>query len=201
MERVIEHIKDDRYVVKTSVIDPQTGEVVLDRRSLKWSGWKDGAYRYRVKAKPLKFYMDMDWDDLTSPDLNVLFMLCKMIDNNNLFIQKTDNWYLKYFGKRYKAMTKQEIYDNIPEIPGKKKISIFTFKKIWKHLTKKYIKKIKVDGESVWAVNPAFISKTEYIPLYLYTPFKEWLEPFISESARKKFQNMEIENWNGEHEI
>lgn len=182
---------DNNFIVKTSVVDPQTGEILSDKRFVSWSGWKNNAYKYRIKSSPVKFYMDMEWT-LSGPEWNLFMMLCKMIDSNNLFIQRVHAT-SKYWGKRYEILTKQTIFENLP-----KKMAISTFNRAWAKLNGTYIKRIRVENNLVWAVNPAFASRTDYIPLFLYIPFKDWLKDYISDSAKKKFELLALENWNGE---
>ena len=191
-ERIIERTRDDRFVIKTSVIDPQTGEVLSDKKYVKWNGWKNDAFKYRGKATCVKLYMDMDWD-LNGSEMNLLLMLCKMADTNSLLIMRTDKWYQKYFGKVYKSMTKEEMLENLP-----KKMNLTTFNRLWRKLNGKYVKKIKVDGESVWAINPAYASKITYLPLFLYLPFKDDIDPFLSDATIKKYKSLELEKWEGE---
>lgn len=191
-KQVYERLENDRFVIKTSVIDPQTGEVLSDKKYVTWNGWKNDSFKYRSKASFVKMYLDMEWD-LTAPELRLFLMLCKMADTNNLLIIRADKWYTKYFGKKYRPLNKEEILENLPV-----KMSLNTFNKLWKKLREKYVKKIKVDGESVWAINPAFANKAIYIPLFLYLPFKQWLDPYLSDATIKKFKNLELEQWEGE---
>lgn len=189
-KKIGEYEQTNAFIVKTSVVDPQTGEILTNRKFVDWSGWKDNCYRYRPRSKPVKFYMDIEWN-LNGPEWNLFMMLCKMIDTNNLFIKRihTSN---KYFGKRYEIMTKDDIFENLP-----KKISRSTFNRAWNKLNGTYIKRIKVDKNLVWAVNPAFACRLDYLPLFLYIPFRDWIDQYITEVAKKKFELLELEKWKG----
>lgn len=185
-------IKNSQFIIKTSVVDPNTGEVLSDRKYVSWSGWKNDSYKYRNTAG-IRLFDDMDWD-LNGSDLRILLLLCKIMNDSNLLIKKADKWYENYFGKRYIALTKEEIYENLPG----KNMSWSTFMRTWKKLTGKYVKKIKVQDYMVWAVNPAYAMKSSYLPLYLYVPFKEWIDPFLTEATKKKFESIYLESWNGD---
>ena len=179
---------NDVVVTDKKIIDAQTGEILATSKWANWTGWKDDQYKYRYRAKPLKLYLDMEWD-LTAAQLRVLLLICKYMNTENLFIQYRKSP-KKYNTGKYIALTKDEIYEYI-----KDKISRITFERAWKGLTGKYIKKIDVEGLKAWAVNPAFASRLDYLPLYMYIPFKEYIIPNITKQALKKYENMELASY------
>lgn len=179
---------DSYYTISTNVVDNDTGEVIYNKKYVNWSGWKNESYKFRSKAKPLKIYFDAGFD-LKGPDLNVFIMICRIMNEDNLFMRKIDSSN-KYAKKKYEPMTKDDIFEILRD-----RISKSTFERAWRNLNKKYIKKIRMDDTLVWAVNPAYAAKLTYLPLYLYVAFRDDLDPFLSQATRKKFHNLEMSTW------
>lgn len=179
---------NDVVVINRTVVDAQTGEILSKKKYANWTGWKDDEYKYRYRNKPLKLYLDMEWD-LTAAQLRVFLLICNYMNSENLFIEFQKS-IKKYKVGKFVPLTKDDIYENV-----KDKIARITFERAWKGLLGKYIKKIDVNGMKVWAVNPAFASKLDYLPLYMYVPFKEYIDPFLTIQALKKYQSMELNEY------
>lgn len=178
----------NNYIVTRNIIDGDTGELLSKKKYMNWSGWKDNAYKFRSRGGHCRIFFDSDFD-LDAKGWNLFMKLCKMMNKNNLLIG--------YYGRNqnifkphYYPMTKKDIFESL-----KSEMSLSTFNRVFKKLEGKYVKKIQVEKMNVYAVNPAFAAKIEFLPIYLYIPFKIWIDPFLSEVTRKKFENLELSTW------
>lgn len=178
----------ENVIVTTTTVDAETGELLARYRKEVWGGWKNDSYRFRSQANPLKIYQDTDMY-LSAAEMGFMVEICKQMNSENLFIgyrRPTK----KYHGEKYYPLTKDDIFYNMS-----RRVSKSTFEKHWRTLNGKYIKRIKVEDMSVWAVNPAYFSKIKFMPVYLYFPFKTDIDPFLNEMARTKFENVALEQF------
>lgn len=172
-------------IKKIRSIDTETGEIYFEKEWHSWNGWSDKGYKYRYRYSAVKFYPDNL--PLLEPNvLKIFFDICSIMNEENLLLEKKRPKD-KYSGPKITPYTVSDIWEKLPH-----RFSEYSFKKAWQKITPKYIKKIKVFGKSIWAVNPAFANRTMYLPLFLWKEFKDDLSQKLSTSIVKRYENMEL---------
>lgn len=171
----------NNIIYSFTAIDPDTGEIVNTGKKVRWNGWKDNAYRYRYKAPYVRIFFDANYD-LKKQELALFWEICRLMNKDNLLVRKVQKE--KYSkSAEYEPLTRDDIFEEVT-------FSRSTFMRAWKKLNGKYIKKIKVESMKVWAVNPAFAMKGDYLEPFLYENFEEYLCPFLSQITRSKFNSI-----------
>ena len=171
-------------VIKTiRTVDEETGEIYYEKKFRTFNGWTEDGYKYRGRYNSLKFYPD----NLPELELNVLkvfFAICNIMNEENLLIEKKKS-VNKYIGPVITPYTVEDIRENLPYY-----VSEYSFKKAWQKLVPKYIKKIAVNDKKIWAVNPAFANRCNYVPVFLWNNFKEDMNKNLSETTIRRYKNM-----------
>lgn len=163
-------------------IDEETGEIYYEKNFKSFDGWNDKGYRFRGRYNAIKFYPD-NMVKVEPNIIKIFFLICNIMNEDNLLVTiKKGN---KYTGPEITPYTVEEIRENLPYC-----VSEYSFKKAWKALVPRYIRKIKLEGKNIWAVNPAFANRCIYVPPFLWENFKEDMNKFISNNNIKRYNNM-----------
>lgn len=171
------------YINRQTVIDSDTGEILKDKTWLGYDGFNDKGYNYRRRAIHIKYYFDALPCNLKQDELMLLLMLAEIANNENVLVYRVDRK-SKFSSIIYKPMDKEYIASHIRFHYGQNK-----FDRCWRALSKHCIKRIKYHEYMAWAINPAVVSKCREVPIWLYEEFQEYMNPYLSASAIKKFQN------------
>lgn len=183
MSRIIRE-GEGKFVYSTNLIDEETGEVISSRRKYVWSGWKGERYKYRYNAPYVRIFFDAGFE-FKKQDLALFWELCDMMNRDNLIVQKIKERNQYETELDWRPLSRQDIFDRLHSR------SKSTFDRAWKTLVKgEYIKKINVYGTKVWAVNPIYAMKSQYLNLFLYAGFQDDVDRFLSEATKKKFHNL-----------
>lgn len=164
-------------------IDSETGEIYYEKKWNSYNGWSENGYKYRYRYSSVKFYPDNP-PKLQPNTLKIFFQICMQMNDENLLmeVKKAKN---KYSSPELIPYTLEEIRENMQY-----QVSEYAFKKAWAEMTPKYIRRIKFKNKMVWAVNPAFANRCQYIPVFLWHEFQEDLNPKLGEMNIKKYNNM-----------
>ena len=171
------------YVNRHTLIDPDTGEILKDQTWLGYDGFTDKGYAYRRRSKFTRYYPDAIPDNLDKNDMLLLFMLAELANDENMLVYKVKRK-SKFSNIIYKPMDKEYIQDHLRFHYGDNK-----FQKSWSHLIRHCVKRFEYRGNFTYGLNPAVISNCQYIPIWLYEEFQEYINPYLSATAIKKFQN------------
>lgn len=174
-----------RVIRRTTAYDEETGEIYYQQSYKTFNGWSEEGYKFRYRYNPVKFYPD-NIPQLPPNVMKVFFLVCNIMNDDNLLMEykKTRS---KYKAPEIKCFTLDEIRERLPY-----KISEYSFKKAWEMISPKYVRKIKFNGKSVWAVNPAFANRTRYLPPWLWYEFREDLNPYLGSANISRFENMKL---------
>ena len=170
-------------IKKITAIDADTGEIYYENKWKTFNGWTEKGYKYRYRYDALKFYPD-NMPQLPPNIMKVFFLICNLMNEDNLLIEKTKNA-TKYSAPEIRALTMEEIRERLAY-----PISEYSFKKAWKAITPRHIKRIKFQGKWIWAVNPSFANRCRYIPVWLWYEFQQDLNPKLGASNVARYKNM-----------
>lgn len=171
-------------VVRNTVIDQETGEIIKENTFFTYDGFNEKGYKYRYRADYIRYYWDAVPVGLSKNAFLLLIMISSIMNDENVLVfVKTKRG--KFARTIYKPMDKEDIFERLQY-----KYGINKFDECWKELRKHCIKRIEYHGIQVWAVNPSIISRCKQIPPWLYDEFKDYLNPYLSNQAIKKFQQL-----------
>lgn len=173
-----------KYINKKMTIDSETGEIIKTVNWFGYDGFNEKGYNYRKSAQFLRVYYDAIPSNLSEAAFLLLEMIAELANEDNMLVYKVDRK-SKFSNIIYKPLDKDDIFDRIRYKYGKNK-----FDRCWKELTKHCIKKIQYTTCKAWAINPAIISKCKRVPYWLYEEFKEYMNPYLSAFAIKKFHDI-----------
>lgn len=159
----------------------------LKNLGIGFDNFNEKGYRYRDKAPHIRYYFDSLPDNLTENAWYLLMMIAEIMNEDNVLVYRVKRK-SKFSSIIYKPMDKYDIMERT-----RFRFGVNKFETAWKHLKKHCIKKIQYHDYLVWAVNPAVVSKTKYIPFWLYDEFKEYLDPHLSASTINKLKQKVLE--------
>lgn len=171
-------------VIKKTIIDGSTGEVLKEKSFFSYDGFNDKGYKYRYRADYIRYYWDAVPAGLSEGAFMLLIMLTEICNDENVLVYRIERK-SKFSKIIYKPMDKEEIRKRLRYKYGKNK-----FDKCWQELKKHCVKQIEYYDTKVWAINPAIFSRCKQIPPWLYDEFKEYLMPYMSNLAINKFQQL-----------
>ena len=64
-----------KYINRTTMIDPETGEVVKENQWIGYDGFSDTGYKYRNKQIHIKYFFDSLPGNISHDSLFLLFMI------------------------------------------------------------------------------------------------------------------------------
>lgn len=172
-------------IVRNSVIDPNTGEIISEKTYIHYDGFNDKGYKYRFRTEgTIKIYPDSIPVTLSSEAFLLLYMITEIANEDNALVYRVKRK-SKFSSIIYKPYDRDEIREKLKWKFGKNK-----FDKYWKELRKHCIKRIKYYECYCWVINPAVSSKCSQIPPWLYEEFSLYLNPYMSKRAIGKMQNL-----------
>lgn len=173
-----------RDIIKNSIIDPTTGEVLKERTFFHYDGFNEKGYKYRYKdLNKITIYPDSIPVTLSKEGFMLLYMITEMANNDNVLVYRVTRK-SKFSSIVYKPLDKEDIRERLKYKFGENK-----FERCWSELRKHCIKKVRYHEYMVWAINPAVISKCQQIPPWLYDEFSLYLNPHMTRLAIKKMQD------------
>lgn len=172
-----------KIIKKTTAYDEETGEVYYQQAYKTFNGWSDDGYKYRYRTAAIKFYPD-NLPKLQPNVMKIFFLICFLMNEDNLLVEKRKAKN-KYSGPELIRFSVDDIWERLPY-----RVSQYSFKKAWQEITPKYVRQIKFQGKRVWAVNPAFANRTNYMPAWLWNEFKKDLEPWIGAQNIARYENL-----------
>lgn len=170
------------YINKTTVIDPETGEILKENKWIGYDGFSDKGYKYRNRNVHIKYFFDSLPDNISSGSLFLLFMIAEIMTEDNVLVYKVKRK-SKFSSIIYKPLDKEDI-----RLKTRFTYGINKFDACWKELTKHCIKKVRYYEYNVWAVNPTIINKCKEIPFWLCDEFKDYMIPHLSATTYNKLQ-------------
>ena len=173
-----------KNIVKKSIIDSDTGELIKENTFMYYDGFNDKGYKYRYRANSIKIFSDSIPSTLSESAFLLLYMLTELANEDNVLVHRVTRK-SKFSNVIYKPMDKEHIMNNLRYKYGKNK-----FDKCWNELKKHCIKKIRYHEYLVWAINPAVFSRCRQVPPWLYDEFKIYMNPHLSNLAIKKYQDL-----------
>lgn len=176
--------KMGKNILKKTVIDPETGELIKENTFFYYDGFNDKGYKYRFRNESITVYGDTIPSTLSKEAFLLLYMLTEMANEENVLVYRVTRK-SKFSTIIYKPMTKEDMMSRLRYKYGENK-----FDKCWTELKKHCIKKVRYHEYMVWAINPAVISKCKYVPAWLYDEFKLYMNPHLPKAAIKKYQEM-----------
>ena len=84
--------------------------------------------------------------------------------------------------------------EDVAALSHAKVYGIVKYKKAFTELKKHCLKKIKYNGINAWAINPAFVMCSPFLPIWLYNEFQEDINPHLTAYAIKTFRS-KINEW------
>lgn len=171
------------YINRQTIIDSETGEILRDKTWLGYDGFNTKGYNYRRRALSIRYFFDALPCNLSKDEFLLLFLVAELANEENVLVYRVDRK-SKFSTILYKPMDKEYISEHIRFKYGMNK-----FDRCWRNLTKHCLKRIKYHDMTVWAINPSVICKCKEVPIWLYEEFQEYMNPFLSASTIKKFQN------------
>lgn len=178
-------------LVKKTIIDPDTGEVLKNDAFFYYDGFTDKGYRYRNKQdNKITFFPDTIPTTLSEKAFLLLCMLVEIANEDNMLVYRVERK-SKFSSIIYKPLDKSDIAKRL-----RWKWGINKFDKYWNELKKHCIKKVRYYDYIAWAINPAIINRCKAIPAWLYEEFAVYMNPHLTKNAILKYQNM-IKEYSG----
>lgn len=171
-------------IIKKTRIDGETGEIIKETKFFSYNGFNDRGYKYRYRGDYIRYYFDAVPATLSEGAFLLLIMLTEICNEENVLIYRIKRK-SKFSSIIYKPMSKEDIVERI-----RYKYGINKFEKYWKELRKHCIKQVNYYNIKAWAINPAIFSRCKEIPAWLYDEFKEYLNPYMTNLAINKFQQI-----------
>lgn len=171
-----------KYINKKTVIDSDTGEILLERNWAGFDGFNEQGYAYRRKALNIDYFFDSLPSNLSQDAWTLLLMIAELMNNDNVLVYRVERK-SKFSSIIYKPLDKDDIREKT-----RFRYGINKFDRCWKELTKKCLKRVQYYDYIVWAVNPAIVKKCKYVPFWLYEEFQEYMNPYLSGTTIKKLQ-------------
>lgn len=171
-------------IVKKTLIDSKTGEVLKEKSFFSYDGFNDKGYKYRYRSDHIRYYFDAVPSTLSKEALLLLFMIAELANDENVLVYRVTRK-SKFSTIIYKPMDKEEILLRLKYKYGQNK-----FDRCWNELRKHCIKRIKYNNVWAWAINPAIISRCKQVPPWLYDEFSTYMNPYLTPLAIKKYQDL-----------
>lgn len=168
---------------KRVAIDPETGEVLSEKKWIGYDGFNDKGYNYRPRSVFIRYYFDSLPANYDKETLMLLIMIAELANEDNVLVYRIPRK-SKFSSVIYKALCKEDIRERTRFVYG-----INKFDKCWNKLTKYALKRIQYYNFQAWAVNPAIVSKCKYVPFWLYEAFQDEMNPHLSALAINKLQS------------
>lgn len=176
-----------RYINRSVMIDPETGEVVKENEWLGYDGFSEKGFKYRNRQVHIKYFFDSMPGNLSEAAWMLLLMIAEIMNEDNVLVYRVERK-SKFSTIVYKPYDKEEIRLRTRFVYG-----INKFDRCWTELNKHCLKKVRYYDYMVWAVNPAIVNKCREIPYWLCDEFKEYMTPHMTPMAVSKM-NKRIEN-------
>ena len=173
-----------KNIIKKSIIDPNTGEIIKENNFLSFDGFNEKGYKYRYRSESINIFFDSIPSTLSKEAFLLLYMLAEIANEDNVLVYRVTRK-SKFSTIIYKPLDKDGIMKMLKWKYGQNK-----FDKYWNELKKHCIKKIRYHEYLVWAINPAIISRCKYIPAWLYDEFSIYMNPYLPKMAIKKYQDL-----------
>ena len=171
-------------IVKNHIIDPETGEIIKTDSYAYFDGFTEKGFKYRSRAPRITIYPDCIPSSISADAYFLLIQIAELANEENALVYRVTRK-SKFSNIIYKPMYKDDIRKKL-----RFKIGINKFNKCWNELKKHCIKEARYHEYMCWVINPAVVFKSAYLPAWLYDEFSEYLNPYLSKNAIKKFQNM-----------
>lgn len=159
----------------------------MKRNGFGFDGFTSKGYKYR-KTEGIRVFFDSIPADLSENAILLLLMLARVANNENMLVEKVP-YKSRFSSIRYSALTIEEMRTRTAKVYG-----IVKYKKAFTELKKHCLKKIKYNGINAWAINPAFVMCSPFLPIWLYNEFQEDINPHLTAYAIKTFRS-KINEW------
>ena len=174
-----------KNLVRNTIIDPNTGEILKEKAFVHYDGFNDKGYKYRYRTHgSIVVYPDTIPVTLSEKAFRLLYMLAEIANEDNVLVYRV-KIKSRFSDIIYKPLDKDQVRERL-----RWKIGENAFDKYWKELKKHCIKRVQYHEYLAWALNPAIINKCPQIPPWLYAEFSEYLNPYMTKLSIKKMQNM-----------
>ena len=171
------------YINIRTTIDSETGEVLKESNWIGYDGFTDKGYRYRARQPQIHFNLDSIPDNLSKDSMVLLFMLAELMNQDNVLVYRVERK-SKFSNFVYKPYDKEDL-----RLRCRFRFGMNKFDKCWQELSRHCLKRVQYYQYIVWAINPAVIHRSNFLPIWLCAEFKEYLLPHLSPSTVKKLQN------------
>lgn len=173
-----------RDIEKKTIINPETGEIIKETFNMVYDGFSDEGFRYRYKsASKIEIHLDSIPPDLDKDAIYLLLMISEMATTENVLVKKIPVK-KRFENMEYEAMKLDEIRLGCKNPFGRNK-----FTRYWTILRKQCIKRVWYHDILVFAINPAILNKTYYVPFWLYEEFQDYMNPHLTNYKIKKLQS------------
>lgn len=172
-----------KYINKKTIVDEETGEIIKEVNWFGYDGFNEKGYRYRKSAESITVYYDALPQDLSKDAFLLLTQLAEFADKENVLVYRIPRK-SKFSNILYKPYDKETLREKL-----RYKMGINKFNECWSELNKHCIKRVEFRDMKVFALNPAIIMKGKILPYWLYYEFKDYINPYLSANAIKKFKN------------
>ena len=172
-------------IVRNTVIDPSTGEVISEKSYVHYDGFNDKGYKYRFRTSGIiKIYPDSIPVTLSADAFLLLYMLAEIANEDNALVYRIKRK-SRFSSIIYKPYDRDELRKKT-----KWKYGVHKFNRCWSELRKHCVKQVKYYQYKTWIINPAVVSKCPQIPPWLYDEFSLYLNPYMSKRAITKMKNL-----------
>lgn len=171
-------------LVKKSVVDSQTGEVIMENSFFYYDGFNEKGFKYRYRADKITVFFDCIPTTLSDNAFLLLYMLAELANEDNMLVYRVTRK-SKFSSIIYKPLYKDDIRKRL-----RFKFGINKFNQAWIELKKHCIKEIQYHEIKAWAINPAIICRCKQVPPWLYDEFSQYLNPYMTNISIKKMQDL-----------
>ena len=169
---------------KKILIDPETGQILKEHSWAGYDGFNENGYAYRARGNYLRFFNDSLPSNLSKESLLLLLMMAELMNEENVLVYRVERK-SKFSSIIYRPLDKYDIREKTRFVYG-----INKFDKCWQELSRRCIKRVKYrDNILAWAVNPSVLTKTKYVPFWLYGEFQDSMNPHLSPITIQKLQD------------
>ena len=177
------------FINQKTVIDADTGEILKSKNWIGYDGFSEKGYKYRYRSDNPQVFFDSIPGNLSEEAFILLILIAEIANKDNVLVRRVDRK-SKFSSIIYLPMDKEEI-----RLATRYRYGINKFDRCWREINKKCVKQVRYHEYLTWAVNPAFICKSKFVPFWLYEEFQDYMNPYLTASAIKKLQD-KIQEYN-----
>lgn len=171
-------------LIKKTVVDSNTGEVIMENSFFYYDGFNEKGFKYRYRADKITVFYDSIPTTLSDNAFLLLYMMAEIANEDNVLVYRVTRK-SRFSSIIYKPLSKDEIKSRL-----RFKFGINKFNNAWRELKKHCIKEVRYHEYLVWAINPAIICRCKQVPPWLYEEFSQYLNPHMTNISIKKMQDL-----------